>query len=62
MDEPHSVKARTHHGSESLDITIPAEIKREYGINSGDIFVVTAADDDELILKYKKIFSNKAEE
>jgi AbrB family looped-hinge helix DNA binding protein len=61
MGEPHSVKARTHHGSESLDITIPAEIKREYGISSGDIFIVTAEESDELILKYRQIFSNETE-
>lgn len=56
MGEPYNVKARIHHGSESLDITIPAELKREFGISPGDVFLVGAEDEDgQLILEYERI-------
>ena len=56
MGEPYNVKARVHHGSESLDITIPAELKREYGISPGDVFLVSAEDEDgQLTLEYERI-------
>lgn len=56
MGEPYNVKARVHHGSESLDITIPVELKREYGISPGDLFLVSAEDEDgQLTLEYERI-------
>ncbi len=56
MGEPYNVKARVHHGSESLDITIPAELKREHGISQGDVFLVNVDEkDDQLTLKYERI-------
>lgn len=56
MGEPYNVKARVHHGSESLDITIPAELKREYGISPGDLFLVSIEEEDgELTLEYERI-------
>lgn len=56
MGEPYNVKARVHHGSESLDITIPAELKREYGISPGDVFLVSAEEEDgEFTLEYERI-------
>lgn len=33
-----TVKAREHYGSKSLDLTIPVEVKEEYGIRAGDVF------------------------
>lgn len=60
MGEPHSVKARAHHGSESLDITIPAELKREHGISQGDVFVVDVDEDgDQLVLTYDRIYDSE---
>lgn len=60
MGVPYNVKARVHHGSESLDITIPAELKREHGITAGDVFIVEADDEDEdLVLRYKRIHQNQ---
>lgn len=56
MAETHNVKAREHHGSESLDITIPTAIKRKFDISPGDLFLVEPEESDgELILKYKRI-------
>ena len=54
------VKARRHYGSESLNLTIPAEVRRELEINVGDVFVVEHEhEDDDLILKYKRILKSK---
>ena len=35
-----TVKARKHHGSNSLDITIPAEFVKNYKIKEGDVFSI----------------------
>lgn len=60
MSTPHVVKARRHYGSESLNLTIPAEVRRELEINIGDVFVVEHEhDEDALILKYRRILKNK---
>lgn len=59
MAAPYNVKARVHHGSESLDLTIPAELKREQGISAGDVFLVdTEENDGDLVLRYKRIHQN----
>ena len=55
MPAPHSVKARGRHGTESLDLTIPAELKREHGISEGDVFVVTVSDEEEIVIDYERI-------
>lgn len=56
MPAPHSVKARSRHGTASLDLTIPAEIKREHGISAGDVFVVEVHDEgDDLTISYERI-------
>jgi translation initiation factor IF-1 len=61
MSDSHSVKARTHHGSESLDITIPAKIKREYEISSGDVFIVDVSEQDEKIkVTYERVYSSES--
>lgn len=53
---PHSVKARSRHGTSSLDLTIPAELKREHGISEGDVFVVEVEEtDDDLSIHYKRV-------
>jgi bifunctional DNA-binding transcriptional regulator/antitoxin component of YhaV-PrlF toxin-antitoxin module len=35
-----TVKAREHHGSKSLDLTIPVEIVENYKIRAGDVFEI----------------------
>ena len=57
MGEPYNVKARVHHGSESLDLTIPAELRRDKGITPGDLFIVEADENDagNLLIEYKRV-------
>lgn len=60
MAAPYNVKARVHHGSESLDLTIPAELKREQEISAGDVFLVdTEEEGGDLVLKYKRIHQSE---
>ena len=56
VPEPFTVKARGRHGTASLDLTIPAELKREHGISEGDVFLVEVDEtDDELTISYQRI-------
>ena len=57
----HIVKSRARHGTNTLDLTLPAEIKREYSINSGDLFKITVSknEKDELMLIYTLIYKNE---
>lgn len=57
----HIVKSRERQGTNSLDLTLPAEIKKEYCINGGDLFKVTVAEtkDSELVIKYTLVYKNK---
>jgi len=54
-----TVKARARSGTDSLDITIPVEVREEYGINSGDIFEVRTreTEDGEVVIKYELVHS-----
>jgi hypothetical protein len=38
--KPKIVRARAHHGSSSLDLTIPAELVKELKVAPGDVFKV----------------------
>lgn len=54
-----TVKAREHHGSSSYDLTIPAEVVKEYDLQIGDVFQVTAErdeEDGEVVITYKRVF------
>lgn len=57
----HIVKSRARHGTNSLDLTLPAEIKREYSINSGDLFKISVSknENEELVIKYTLIYKNE---
>lgn len=57
MGEPYNVKARVHHGSQSLDLTIPAELSRQLGISPGDLFIVEAEENEEgsLLIEYERV-------
>lgn len=53
---PYNVKARGRHGTSSLDLTIPAELKREYGISKGDVFIVEVEKEaEELSITYERV-------
>ena len=60
MGKKFTVKARAHHGTDSLDITIPTQVCKENKINEGDVFSLEIAGDGKLtVLKYTRIFENK---
>jgi len=52
-----TVKARAHYGAKSLNLTIPAEIVREYGLKAGDIFELTVDSKERLVLSYRRVYS-----
>jgi bifunctional DNA-binding transcriptional regulator/antitoxin component of YhaV-PrlF toxin-antitoxin module len=54
-----TVKARARSGTASLDITIPVEVREEYGINAGDVFEVRTqeTEDGELVITYELVHS-----
>jgi hypothetical protein len=59
--EVYTVKARQHHSTRNMDLTIPIGFVRKYNILKGDRFNVKATKiGDKTVLSYKRIFS-KAE-
>lgn len=59
----YTVKARQRYGSNSIDLTLPASIRKEYSINHGDIFkIIPKMEDGTLTLTYKLIYQNKEDE
>ena len=55
----YTVKARQRYGSNSIDLTLPASIRKKYSINHGDIFRIKASKKNEkLTLEYKLIYQN----
>jgi len=58
MQVKKTVKAREHSGASSLNLTIPAGIRRTYHIEPGDVFEVTVEKNgDEIILKYRRVYA-----
>lgn len=58
----YTVKARQRYGSNSIDLTLPASIRKEYSINHGDIFkIIPVEKNNVLTLKYKLIYHNDEE-
>ena len=56
-----TVKARLHHGSNSLDLTIPSEVATNMKINPGDIFrLVVKEEKGNLVLQYERVYATKA--
>ena len=55
---PITVKARSHHGTKSLDLTIPVKVVEEMGIKEGDVFLVQVDADnkDKLVISYVRVF------
>ena len=62
MAEPEKiVKARLHHGSSSLDLTIPSDVVKSLKINAGDVFrLVTKAEREKLVLQYERVYAAKS--
>ena len=60
MGKKFTVKARAHHGTDSLDITIPTQVCKENKINEGNVFSLEITGEGKLnVLKYTRIFENK---
>ena len=62
MAEPEKiVKARLHHGSNSLDLTIPSDVVKSLKINPGDVFrLVAKVERDTLVLQYERVYAGKS--
>ena len=59
MTKP-TIKARERHGSNSLDLTLPSSIIKEFSLNKGDIYKVDAIEENgEFKLVYTLIFKNE---
>lgn len=59
MSSKDTVKAREHHGADSLNLTIPAELVREKDIDPGDIFEINIVEDgNKLVLKYRRVYKS----
>ncbi|KXB05595.1 hypothetical protein AKJ50_00485 [candidate division MSBL1 archaeon SCGC-AAA382A13] len=55
-----TVKARVHHGADSLNLTIPADIVREHEVNDGDIFEIEVKEVEEnLVIEYKRVYCSE---
>ena len=39
-----TVKSRQRHGTDSLDLTLPAKIRKKYNFSDGDIFEVNVVE------------------
>lgn len=56
-----TVKSRLHHGSNSLDLTIPSDIVKSMKINPGDVFrLIVKEEKENLVLHYERVYSTKA--
>lgn len=53
-----TVKARVHHGADSLDLTIPVDVVREFNVNDGDIFEIDVSEDDSLEITYERVYKS----
>lgn len=59
----YTVKARQRQGTKSIDLTLPADISKEYSITRGDIFKIDPVlEDDTLKLQYTLIYQNKTKD
>lgn len=59
-EKENTVKARLHHGSNSLDLTIPSDIVSSKTINPGDVFrLVVKEEKGNLVLCYERVYAVK---
>jgi len=50
------IKAREHHGTASLNLTIPAKVRREYKIEPGDFFELRVEErQGDVVLIYRRL-------
>lgn len=59
-EKENTVKSRLHYGSNSLDLTIPADVVKALKINPGDIFrLIVKEEKGILVLQYERVYSTK---
>ena len=59
----YTVKARQRQGTKSIDLTLPADISKEYSITRGDIFKIDPVfENDTLKLEYTLIYQRNKKE
>ena len=59
----YTVKARQRQGTKSIDLTLPADISKEYSISMGDIFKIDPVfENDTLKLEYTLIYQRNKKE
>lgn len=56
-----TVKARGRRGTATMDLSIPADVSREYDIDAGDVFAVDVTTDDErqLVIRYTRVYDGE---
>ncbi len=55
------VKSRFHHGSNSLDLTIPSEVVKDLKIKPGDVFrLIVKTETNSVILQYERVYATKS--
>jgi antitoxin component of MazEF toxin-antitoxin module len=53
-----TVKAREHHGTGSLDLTLPAILVRKHNVQIGDVFEISVSSKNgELRIIYKRVYA-----
>ena len=57
MGKTRVVKARENYGSRSLSLTLPADVREEFGVRPGDVFEVSVSRDGPFTIRYRKIYS-----
>lgn len=53
-----TVKARGREGTATMDLSLPAEVTREFDVEPGDVFAVDAESNEkgELVLTYTRVY------
>lgn len=55
-----TVRARVHSGAPSLDLTVPAVFVRKLGLRPGDVWEVTAREENgAVVLSYVRVHSTE---
>jgi len=53
-----TVRAREHHGTKSLNLTLPAALCKRYNVQIGDVFEVSVVTTDkDLKIIYRRVYA-----
>ena len=60
MTGTQTVRARKRQGSNSLDLTVPSKVSKNYDIRQGDIFEIDAVvDRGDVKLTYRRVYRKR---